>query len=599
LEVRDLEGDRFGPVSLAVRAGEIVGLAGAEGNGQQRLLRTVAGLEPATDGAVLIDGADIDRRSPGHALRGGVMFVSGERLRESLFPVLGVRANSSIQVLDRFSSLGWVQRRHEADAVEAAAADLRVRAASVEQPVRFLSGGNQQKVVLTRPFLRDVRVLVTEEPTQGVDVGSRFEIYEAMRSKAATGIGIIVQSSDPIELAGLCDRVVVMSRGRIVDELAADDLDEARIVDAVVRAQAPRAQSGSASPVETVGSIDAIGGVQLAAGGLAGPPSVRGQRQGGQPWMPVLVLLGVAVAIGAYTATRSNAFLTEYNLKSLLLLTVPLALASMGQLNALLVGQFDISIGAVMGLTVVCASFVLTNRAWWLLALGTLAVLGIALAVGVFNAGLIRLLSVPSIIATIATLSVLQGVALMLRPTPGGLIDTGFLDLLTAGVGFVPYSFIAVALGAVGLDVWLHRSRDGLVTRAVGFDETAAERAGAMPGIRHLRAFVAAALFGALGGLALAALVGIGDARLGGGYALASIAAAVLGGAALSGGRGSFLGALIGAIFFSLILNVLPFLGWGSAWGDIGRGAITLAALVVFQRGHLLRGGTRRVRLGR
>jgi ribose transport system ATP-binding protein len=119
-----------------------------------------------------------------------------------------------------------------------------------------------------------------------------------------------------------------------------------------------------------------------------------------------------------------------------------------------------------------------------------------------------------------------------------------------------------------------------------------------MPGIRHLRAFVAAALFGALGGLALAALVGIGDARLGGGYALASIAAAVLGGAALSGGRGSFVGALIGAVFFSLILNVLPFLGWGSAWGDIGRGAITLAALVVFQRGHLLR-GTRRVGLAR
>ena len=573
LEARDLAGERFGPVSLEVRNGEIVGLAGAEGNGQHRILRTIAGLEPPTSGDVRVAGAVVDHRSPGRALADGVMFLSGERLRESLFPVLGVRANSSVQVLERFSRLGWLRRRAETAAVEGATRAMRLRAASVEQPVRFLSGGNQQKVVLTRPFLHDVAVLLIEEPTQGVDVGSRFEIYEAMRARAAAGLAVVVQSSDPIELAGLCDRVFVVSRGRIVGHVAGEDLDEAQIVDAIVRAESPDRRLER--PIDP--AVDPT---------VPADPAVDRRHAGGRPWVPVVVLLALATAIGAYTASRSDSFLTEFNLRSLLLLAVPLALASMGQLNALLVGQFDVSIGGVIGFTVVCSSFLLTSSSWWVLALGIPAVLAIALGVGLVNAGLVRLLSIPSIVATIATLSVLQGVSLMLRPTPGGLVSGKLLDVLTARVGFVPYTFIAVVVGAVVLDVWLHRTRDGLVTRAVGYDETAARRLGASPGVRHVRAFAASALFGALAGLALGALVGIGDARLGGSYTLSSIAAAVLGGAALSGGRGSFVGALVGALFFSLILNVLPFLGWGSAWGDIARGGITLAALVAFQGGR-------------
>ena len=106
---------------------------------------------------------------------------------------------------------------------------------TMEQPVQSLSGGNQQKVSLIRPFLRgDVRVILAEEPTQGVDVGSRFDIYEALRAKAEEGLAAIVKSSDPLELAGLCDRVVVMSRGRIVEEIPGHELGERRIVEAIV-----------------------------------------------------------------------------------------------------------------------------------------------------------------------------------------------------------------------------------------------------------------------------------------------------------------------------------------------------------------------------
>jgi ribose transport system ATP-binding protein len=234
LELMRLQGDRFGPIDLSVHKGEILGVAGAEGNGQVQLLRSVAGVEHAS-GTVRCNGVEIATASPLVPLRAGIVLLSGDRARESLFPVLSVRANTTVQVLRRFSRLGILSRRHERDTVLDLVGRLRIRTASIEQPVQSLSGGNQQKVSLTRPFLRGVvRVILADEPTQGVDVGSRFDIYEALRGKAREGIAVVVKSSDPLELAGLCDRVVVMSRGRIVDEIPAAELTERRIVEAIV-----------------------------------------------------------------------------------------------------------------------------------------------------------------------------------------------------------------------------------------------------------------------------------------------------------------------------------------------------------------------------
>jgi ribose transport system ATP-binding protein len=234
LRVSALQGERFGPIDLEVRKGEIVGIAGAEGNGQVQFLRALAGVE-RPHGRASCDGSELNTKSPLGALRAGVVLLSGDRTAESLFPVLSVRANTTIQVLRRLGRLGVVRGPRERRTVSELARRLRIRMASMEQPVQSLSGGNQQKVSLTRPFLRgEVKVILAEEPTQGVDVGARFDIYEALREKAGEGVAIIVKSSDPLELAGLCDRVVVMSRGRIVDQIEHADLGERRIVEAIV-----------------------------------------------------------------------------------------------------------------------------------------------------------------------------------------------------------------------------------------------------------------------------------------------------------------------------------------------------------------------------
>jgi ribose transport system ATP-binding protein len=242
--VSGLHGDRFGPIDLVVHKGEILGIAGAEGNGQLQFLRALAGVERAS-GSVTCDGAELDTSSPLGPLRAGVVLLSGDRRGEALFPVLSVRANATVQVLRRLARSGLVGRRSERRAIDGLVRRLRVRMASAEQPIQSLSGGNQQKVLLMRPFLRgDVKVILAEEPTQGVDVGARFDIYEALRAKTQEGIAVVVKSSDPIELSGLCDRVVVMSRGRIVEEIPGRELDERRIVEAIVGSRGRVAAAG-------------------------------------------------------------------------------------------------------------------------------------------------------------------------------------------------------------------------------------------------------------------------------------------------------------------------------------------------------------------
>jgi ribose transport system ATP-binding protein len=163
------------------------------------------------------------------------MLLPGDRKREALMPVLGVRVNATIQSLRRFALFGFLRRRAERGAVRGLVQQLEIRTPSLDQPVEFLSGGNQQKVSVSRTFLKEPSVIMAYEPTQGVDVGSRFDIYRALRARTDAGAALLVKSSDPIELAGLCDRVLVMSRGTIVEEIPGDELDERRITEAIVR----------------------------------------------------------------------------------------------------------------------------------------------------------------------------------------------------------------------------------------------------------------------------------------------------------------------------------------------------------------------------
>ena len=294
------------------------------------------------------------------------------------------------------------------------------------------------------------------------------------------------------------------------------------------------------------------------------------------------------VAVGAYTAVHQSAFLTSYNLRNLLLATMPLALVSIGQMSALLVGGFDISVGALITMCVVVASFTMTPETSALgLIPGALALVAVGLAAGLFNATLIRVLRLPSIIATLGTFSILEGASLLLRDHPEGPISSDAIDALTTSVSFVPLAFIGVVVLAILADAWLYRTRTGLAVRAVGLDETSSRRLGMGTGRTVFLAFVACSVMAAIAGFYLATEVQIGSPIIGN-YALESIAAAVLGGASLAGGKGSFVGALLAALFLTEIDNVLPLFQQPTEYGEMTIGALILLALVLYQAPELV-----------
>jgi ribose transport system ATP-binding protein len=315
-------------------------------------------------------------------------------------------------------------------------------------------------------------------------------------------------------------------------------------------------------------------------------------------WLPLALMTVLMFGVGAYAAASTSDFLSSFNLNTLLGSSgvLPLALVAMGQTNALMVRGFDVSVGALMTLVVVVGSKgLLTSSSWYWLLLGSLGLIAMAVAAGLLNAFLIRKVGLPSIIATLATLSIMQGISLDLRPFPDGPISQEFADALNTSVSFIPLAFIGVVVLAVLWDLWLYMTPGGLTSRAVGLDEDSSRRLGAPSERINWRAFVLCSLMAGIAGLFLAAQVGIGDARVGSGYALTSIAAAVLGGASLMGGKGSFIGAVVGALFLSLIINILPlpnivpsFLReWTGALGYISIGVLTLLALVLYQAPEL------------
>ncbi len=304
--------------------------------------------------------------------------------------------------------------------------------------------------------------------------------------------------------------------------------------------------------------------------------------------VPLVLLTTLILAVGAYTAAHQSAFLTSYNLENLLLMTMPLAIVSLGQTSALLVGGFDVSVAALMTMCVVVASYTMTPETSGLgLVPGALALVGVGLATGIFNATLIRVLRLPSIIATLGTYSILQGAALMLRDHPEGTINSDAISRLNTSVSFVPLAFIGVVVLAVLADVWLYRSRTGLALRAVGLDETSSRRIGMRAGRTVFLAFVVCSVMASIAGFYLTAEVQIGSPIIGN-FGLESIAAAVLGGASLAGGRGSFVGTLLAALFLSLIDNVLPLFQQPTEYAEMTIGGLILLALVLYQAPELV-----------
>jgi rhamnose transport system ATP-binding protein len=210
-------------VSLEVRAGEIVGLAGLVGSGRTEVARAIFGADRLTAGEILLDGRPVRITSPRQAARHGIAMLPESRKDQGLLMLRSVRENTTLATLGDLSAGGVVRRGRERARARELSKRLDVRAASQEVPVRSLSGGNQQKVLFAKWLATRPKVLIADEPTRGVDVGAKRQIHELIVGLAADGLGVLLISSEIEEVLGLAHRVLVMRGGRIVGEFAGDD----------------------------------------------------------------------------------------------------------------------------------------------------------------------------------------------------------------------------------------------------------------------------------------------------------------------------------------------------------------------------------------
>ena len=233
LEARNLSwSDRLKDVSLSVRAGEVLGLGGLDGQGQRELLLALFGVLRGTSGQILIDGKPISIKSPRAAKSPGIgmALIPEDRKTEGLMLPMSVKVNLSFAALDHVSRRGVVDRAHERRLIEEMIELLQIRTDGTDIPVAALSGGNQQKVVIAKWLMVQPRIILLNDPTRGIDVGTKVELYQLLRKLASSGAAIIFYSTDYDELIGCCDRVLVLYDGAVRRELVGAEITERALV---------------------------------------------------------------------------------------------------------------------------------------------------------------------------------------------------------------------------------------------------------------------------------------------------------------------------------------------------------------------------------
>ena len=556
--VKSLNGSGFYDISFEAERGQIVGVAGVEGNGQSQLMRALAGLQPS-EGAINLLGRSLKTRG----LLQKAAFIPSDRHSEGLAAGLTVRENAAFAALDKLSSFGIMNKKKELNRVAATFNSLAVKTPSIEAPILSLSGGNQQKVVMSRALLSGPGLIVADEPTQGVDVGARAEIYRILREVSSSGTPVIVNSSDAAELEGLCDKVIVLSRGRAVATLTGADISEARIVAAAVSATSQGATFGLQDKARSAGS------------------SLRHFLQSDNA--PAVPLALVTILLGLYVFSQNANFLSAFNLNNILSLATALGFIALGQTITLLLGAIDLSVGPLCGFLVVVASFFINDdKSTLMIAAGFALIFFGAFVVGAINGTLIRFANFTPIAATLAMYIDLQGMSFLLRENPSGYINADVVQIITWQFGPIPASFIALVVIAVASEYTLRKTSLGWRLRATGSNEESARRVGVSVDGTFLLGYICCSLYTAIGAVMLMSQIGVGDPRQGINYTLSSITAVVLGGTSLRGGRGTFIGTVLGAVLLTEVLDAVSFLGFTETYQYVFQGALIVSAALIY-----------------
>ncbi|WP_133670772.1 ATP-binding cassette domain-containing protein [Burkholderia pseudomallei] len=589
LEARDLAlPGRFGPLSLAVRRGEIVGLTGGLGSGGKDVIRALFGLARGVRGSIAVDGRPARVRRPHDAVAHGIALVPENRAAHGVALTLPVRENVVLADLSSVSRFGLVHGRREADVARALIRRLDIRPARPDLPARFLSGGNQQKVALAKWLGRASTVYLLDEPTVGVDVGAKAQIYRLIDALARAGAAVLLFSSDLTELLDVTDRVYVMARGEIVAQCASAETTTRDVLAWATLARDAR-PGGGACDLGRAGAAarrsPETAGAPVALPGARGWTPARRVLLRGGPWLALaLVFAGFSVS--------SPLFVTFANLGNVLqqsavtgLLAFGLTIVMIGGGADAIKGGLDLSIAANLGL---CAAvFAALTRDGHGDALALAATCATGVAVGALNAWAVAWLRIPPLLATLATMNVCAGLELVLTenapisspsPLAAALVGTG-----PFGAPWLAYALVGVAAVLAALT---HRTRYGLALHALGAHRAAALAAGVDARRYVASSYVASGLSAALAALASCALLS-GSAPGAGDYLLPVVAAVLLGVVFSRRLVPTIPGTLVAVLFVGLLANGFQLNSVSSYWVSGVEGALILfvvAAVALLRR---------------
>ncbi len=537
-------GGAYQDVSFQLRRGEIYGIYGLVGAGQAELCGGLFGLRKCTDDQL-----------QNVSLRRG--YVPADRNSQGIFHRMTVGENLSIANLKELSSSGTLNLGTERDKIDASIQNLLVKTTGPDQAIVELSGGNQQKVLVGRWLMTEPKVLVLEEPTQGVDVAAKGQIYDIIRDLARRGMAIIVMSSEIPELQALAHRIGVMREGRLVSEFDAESASE----DELLRASLPESE-----PSDTrVAPVVPDRGWKIALQWLAA------RREMG---LAIFILL----VLGLCSALVPN-FATAENLRDVMLNNVVVLIGALGMTMVILAAGIDVSLGAILGLSAVAAGKM--AQFGWHPAIVFLAPLALGAILGAFNGGLTVWGRVHSIVVTLGTMLVFRG---LLRLWTGGYQLINLPPEVTwvrdANILGLP-ALLGIGIGALAFAHWLLTyTKTGRSLYVLGSSRESASYLGVRPRQVLPVAFALCGMLGGLAGLVWAGRLGQVQIAVGEGFELTAIAAAVVGGTHIMGGRGTALGTCLGAIFLGIVHNVLILTKIPSYWQQSFFGAMILAALV-------------------
>ena len=544
-------------INLTVRAGEIVGLAGLVGSGRTELARVLFGIDTRTAGSIRLDGGEVSLRSPADALAHGIAYVSEDRRGQSLVEDFSILDNATLPVIKDATRFRLVLRRLEMALVSGSLQQMSLRFRSYDQPVSTLSGGNQQKVVIAKWLATHPRLLILDEPTQGIDVAAKAEVHRIVSELAAQGLAILLISSDMPEILGMSDRILVMRRGHLAGEFPRNEATQEKIA---------AAATGAALDGEQAAAVPVPRASPQAPAAGSSPPEAAATRRGVGGNLKTLAarremgLIGVLVLSVIPIMLINPRFLSAGNLSSVSAEAALVGFIAAGELLVVLTRNIDISVGSVIGLTAFLFGSFVKDHPSAPLILPVLLVVAVGLVCGAVNGLIVTYGRVPSIVVTLGTLYVYRGITAILangKEIAPGEIPQSMQNVFSRQfLGISTLVWLCIAAFAIigGILRWSARGRE---IYQVGSNPDGARLIGVPINRRVLAAFAASGLLSGLCGALWALHYAIVDGQSAYGLELTAVAAVVVGGVALRGGYGTALGVALGTLVLFTIQNVL------------------------------------------